>query len=87
MAFSGWRHYCCVVCSHVEYADLGITHGWMHQGLGSGSVSETAAEYGRQHSIKVIAGGCLCMFDPTDDAGHKAMRFVFTLTGNVPKRV
>jgi hypothetical protein len=27
------------------------------------------------------------MFDPTADAGHKTMRFVLTLTGNVPKRV
>ena len=27
------------------------------------------------------------MFGPTADPGHKAMRFVFTLTGNVPGRV
>jgi hypothetical protein len=27
------------------------------------------------------------MFDPTADFGHKAMRFVFTLTGNVPRQV
>jgi predicted CoA-binding protein len=70
-----------------ECADLGITHVWMHRSFGAGSVSEAAAEYGRQHGIKVIDGGCPCMFDPTADAGHKAMRFVFTLTGNVPKRV
>ncbi len=70
-----------------ECADLGITRVWMHRGPGAGSVSETAAEYGRQHGIKVIDGGCPCMYDPAADAGHKAMRFVFTLTGNVPKRV
>ena len=70
-----------------ECADLGITHVWMHRGPGAGSVSETAAEYGRQHGIKVIDGGCPCMFDPTADTGHKTMRFVLTLTGNVPKRV
>jgi hypothetical protein len=35
----------------------------------------------------VIDGGCPCMFDPTADPGHKAMRFVFTLTGNVPRQV
>jgi predicted CoA-binding protein len=70
-----------------ECADLGITRVWMHRGPGAGSVSETAAEYGRQQGIKVIAGGCPCMFNPTADAGHKAMRFVFTLTGNVPRRV
>jgi len=27
------------------------------------------------------------MFAPTADLGHKAMRAVFTLTGNVPKNV
>ena len=26
------------------------------------------------------------MFGPTADPGHKAMRLLFTLTGNVPKR-
>ncbi len=35
----------------------------------------------------VIEGGCPCMFNPAADPGHKAMRFVFTLTGNVPRRV
>jgi hypothetical protein len=28
-----------------------------------------------------------CMFDPTADLEHKAMRFIFTLKGNVPKEV
>jgi len=70
-----------------ECAELGIQHVWMHRGPGGGSVSETATAYGRQHGIKVIDGGCPCMFGPTADPGHKAMRLVFTLTGNVPKKV
>ena len=70
-----------------ECVDLGIEHVWMHRGPGGGSVSKTAAEYGRAHDIKVIDGGCPCMFDPTADFGHKAMRRLFTLTGNVPKQV
>ena len=70
-----------------ECADLGIKHVWMHRGPGGGSVSESAAEYGRQHGIAVIDGGCPCMFGPTADFGHKAMRVVFTLSGNVPKNV
>ena len=70
-----------------ECADLGIDHVWMHRGPGAGSVSQAAAEYGRQRGIAVIDGGCPCMFDPTADLGHKAMRFVFTLNGNVPKEV
>ncbi len=70
-----------------ECADLGIRQVWMHRGPGAGSVSETAAAYGREQGITVIAGGCPCMFDPTADFGHKAMRAVFTLTGNVPRKV
>lgn len=70
-----------------ECADLGIKHVWMHRGPGKGSVSEAAADYGRKQGIAVIDGGCPCMFDPAADRGHKAMRFVFTLSGNVPREV
>ena len=70
-----------------ECAELGIKHVWMHRGPGTGSVSAAATEYGREHEIRVIDGGCPCMFGPTADFGHKAMRFVFTLTGNVPKEI
>jgi uncharacterized protein len=68
-----------------ECAELGIEHVWMHRGPGAGSVSKTAAEYGRSHGIAVIDGGCPCMFDPTADLGHKAMRLVFGR--NIPKEV
>jgi hypothetical protein len=70
-----------------ECAELGIKQVWMHRGPGAGSVSKTAADYGRQRGIAVIDGGCPCMFGPTADAGHKAMRVVLTLTGNVPRQV
>jgi hypothetical protein len=60
---------------------------WMHRGPGAGSVSPAATRYGREHGITVIDGGCPCMFGPTADAGHKAMRAVFSLTGNVPRHV
>jgi len=70
-----------------ECADLGIRYVWMHRSFGGGSVSAAATEYGRQHGIRVIDGGCPLMFDPTADLGHKAMRFVFTQTGKVPRRV
>ncbi len=68
-------------------ADLGIRHVWMHRGFGPGSVSRPAAEEGRRLGMTVIEGGCPCMFDPTADPGHKAMRFIGTLTGSVPRRV
>jgi uncharacterized protein len=70
-----------------ECAELGITHVWMHRAFGSGSVSEAAADYGRQHGIQVIDGGCPLMFAPTSDPGHRAMRFICALTGKVPTQV
>jgi len=84
-----------VIATRPEYADatmrecveLGIEHVWMHRGPGAGSVSGTATTYGRAHGISVIDGGCPCMFGPTADRGHMAMRFLFTLTGNVPREV
>jgi predicted CoA-binding protein len=68
-----------------ECVELGIRHVWMHRGPGAGSVSATATEYGRQHGITVIDGGCPLMFGPTADIGHKVMRFIYA--GNVPKHV
>jgi uncharacterized protein len=70
-----------------ECAGLGIKHVWMHRGPGAGSVSETATAYGRDRGISVIDGGCPCMFGPTADRGHRVMRFLFTLNGNVPREV
>ena len=70
-----------------ECSDLGIKHVWMHRSFGGGSVSGAAAAWGREHGIRVIDGGCPLMFEPTADPGHKLMRFVFTLTGKVPRRV
>ncbi len=70
-----------------ECADLGIKHVWMHRAFGDGSVSDDATTFGRAHGITVIDGGCPCMFDPTADPGHKAMRVVCTWTGKIPKKV
>jgi uncharacterized protein len=68
-----------------ECAKLGISHVWMHRGPGPGSVSSAATEFGRQHGITVIDGGCPLMFGPTADVGHKIMRFMFA--SHVPKEV
>ena len=68
-----------------ECAELGIEHVWMHRGPGAGSVSAAATDFGRQHGITVIDGGCPCMFGPTADFGHKIMRLVYA--GHVPKQV
>jgi predicted CoA-binding protein len=68
-----------------ECADLGIRYVWMHRAFGAGSVSDAATTLGRTHGIAVIDGGCPLMFEPTADGAHKVMRFVFTMTGKVPR--
>jgi uncharacterized protein len=70
-----------------ECVELGIKHVWMHRSVDRGSVSAAATDYGRLHDIHVIPGGCPLMFEPVDDGAHKAMRFVLTMTGAVPRRV
>lgn len=70
-----------------ECVALGIKHVWMHRGPGAGSVSQPATEYGRQHGLMVIDGGCPCMYEPTADFGHKVARLVFTGVGNVPRHI
>jgi uncharacterized protein len=66
---------------------LGIKNVWMHRSFGAGSVSEAATQYGRDHGMTVIDGGCPLMFKPCSDPGHKAMRVIFTITGKVPTKV
>lgn len=70
-----------------EAGDLGITRIWMHRSFGGGSVSDAATEYGRQHGMTVIDGGCPLMFGRTADGGHKAMCAVFKVFGKVPRTV
>ncbi|MES5819825.1 CoA-binding protein [Streptomyces sp. RG80] len=70
-----------------ECADLGIRLVWMHRLYGTGSVSEQAAAYGREHGITVIEGGCPLMFGPTADTGHRIMRMALTPAGRLPRRV
>ena len=70
-----------------ECAELSIRLVWMHRSFGGGSVSKTAAETGRKEGITVIDGGCPLMFDPCSDGAHKAMKVIFTLAGNVPRKV
>ncbi|MDQ1537265.1 MAG: uncharacterized protein QOE58_1658 [Actinomycetota bacterium] len=70
-----------------ECVELGVRHVWMHRGSGPGSVSPSAAEYGREQGVSVIDGGCPLMFGPTSDVGHRCMRFFLTRSGAVPKLV
>ncbi len=70
-----------------ECVAVGIRHIWMHRSFGQGSVSDEAAEYGRQNGIAVIAGGCPMMYCQPVDIGHKCMRWILNLTGGLPKEV
>lgn len=70
-----------------EAVDLGIKEVWLHRSFGPGSVSDTATQYGREHGVTVIDGGCPLMYGPTADPGHKIMCGMLKLTGKVPRRV
>jgi len=70
-----------------ECEELGIKQVWMHRAFGTGSVSKEAAEFGRQHGLTVIDGGCPLMFEPVSDPGHKMMKWAFTMNGHVPRTV
>ena len=68
-----------------ECSQLGIPRVWMHRSLGAGSVSERAVAACREKNISVIAGGCPMMYCAPVDFGHKCMRWVLGVTGNLPK--
>jgi predicted CoA-binding protein len=68
-----------------ECAELGVRHVWMHRGIGPGSVSAAATDYGRQHGMTVIDGGCPLMFGPTSDIGHRFIKLFYG--SSVPKTV
>lgn len=68
-----------------ECAELGIDRVWFHRSFGTGSVSEPAVGYFREHGIRAIPGGCPCMFGRTADRGHAFMRRILALTGRLPR--
>lgn len=70
-----------------ECVDLGIRHVWMHRSFDAGSVSQEAIALARAAGIAVIDGGCPCMFAPTADPAHRAMKRLLMLTRAVPGRV
>ena len=70
-----------------ECAELGIKRVWLHRSFGSGSVSDEASDFCREHGIPVIAGGCPMMFREGADLAHRCMRFVVGLSGGLPIEV
>lgn len=70
-----------------QCSEAGVGRVWMHHnalfGARSSSVSEAAVDYGREHGIEVIAGGCPLMFGETADLGHRCMRWLLGITGKL----
>lgn len=67
-----------------DCARLGIRRVWLHRSFGTGSVSDRAAEIGRERGVTVITGGCPMMFLEPVDPGHRCMRWFLRLTGKLP---
>jgi uncharacterized protein len=68
-----------------DCVNAGVPRVWLHRGIGPGSISAHAIEYGREHGVSVIAGGCPNMFGATSDPGHRCMLAMLRLTGKVPR--
>ena len=65
-----------------ECVEFGIKHVWMHRGPGAGSVSQTAAAFGRGHGAKVIAGGCpACSARPQISATGRCVSLMYEVAG------
>jgi predicted CoA-binding protein len=73
-----------------ECVDLGVKHVWMHCMMGTkpgagesmSSVSQGAVQMCHEHGITVIPGTCPNQF-LAPDFGHKLMRGMFRLFGNL----
>ena len=73
-----------------QCVDLGVKHVWMHCMMGTKpgaaasmtSVSQDAVQLCREHGIAVIPGTCPNQF-LAPDFGHKLMRGMFRLFGNM----
>ncbi len=68
-----------------QCVELGISRVWMHRSLGEGSVSSEAVDTCRKHGIHAISGACPMMFCEPVDFGHKCIRWIAKLTGQLPK--
>ena len=70
-----------------DCAEAGVTHVWMHRGMGGGrgAVSQTAVEYCESHGIDVVAGYCPYMFLPGTPFFHGLHAAAKKLTGSYPK--
>ena len=58
-----------------DCAAAGVSHVWLHRGVGTGAVSPQAVDFCRTHGIQVVAGECPFMFLPGSGWFHRVHRF------------
>lgn len=70
-----------------DCAAAGVPRVWMHRSFDAGgsSVSAEAVQFCREHHIEVIDAGCPMMFCAPVDFGHKVIRWMMNVSGNLPK--
>lgn len=68
-----------------ECAEVGIKRVWLHSSIvhSGSSVSQKAIDYCREHDIDIIEGGCPMMFAEPVDFGHKCIKWMMRLTGQL----
>ncbi len=70
-----------------ECADAGIKRVWLHRALHSmgASFDPQTVEFAEGRGMSVIAGGCPMMFAQPVDFGHKCMKWIVGMMGQMPK--
>jgi predicted CoA-binding protein len=66
-------------------AEAGVRRVWMHRAFGTGSVSDEAVTFCREHGISVIPGACPMMYCKPVDIPHRCMRWVLGVMGKLPR--
>ena len=67
-----------------QCADKGVRQVWFHRSFGSGSVSKEALRECEARGVDAIVGGCPLMYCEPVDAGHRCVRSLLRLFGQVP---
>lgn len=68
-----------------ECLKLGIENVWFHRSIGYGSYDREAWEYSEQMGLSVIPAGCPMMYFPPVDMGHRCLKWIFRMTGKIPR--
>jgi predicted CoA-binding protein len=69
-----------------ECAEAGIPRVWIHSSVVHGSsVTEDAIQYGQEHRLTVIPGGCPMMYGQQPDIFHRGMCWWMHRTGKLPE--